>query len=80
MAETKLLDFEHALTQLKEVVKNMESDELSLNAAITCYEQGVQLTQQCQSILNSAEQKVKVLMEEKGKEWLNVFSTNDNDS
>ena len=80
MAETKLLDFEQALTQLKEVVKNMESDELSLNAAITCYEQGVKLTQQCQSILNSAEQKVKVLMEEKGKEWLNVFSTNDNDS
>ena len=69
------LDFEKALTELKTVVKDMEKDDLTLNAALTCYEKGVQLTQHCQDLLNHAEQKVRQLMQDKNKEWLTAFAT-----
>ncbi len=72
--KTKELDFEQAITELKNVVKDMEKDDLSLKAALTCYEKGVQLTQHCQDLLSTAEQKVKVLMQESNKEWLSIFS------
>jgi exodeoxyribonuclease VII small subunit len=74
-SKTKQLDFEQAITELKNVVKDMEKDDLSLKAALTCYEKGVQLTQHCQDLLSNAEQKVRVLMQESNKEWLSVFST-----
>ena len=53
----------------------MESDDLSLKAALACYEKGVQLTQHCQDLLNSAEQTVKTLLQDNNKEWLSVFKT-----
>ena len=74
--KTKQLDFEQAISELKNVVKDMESDDLSLKAALTCYEKGVQLTQHCQDLLNSAEQTVKTLLQDNNKEWLSVFKTN----
>ena len=73
--KTKHLDFEQAISELKNVVKDMESDDLSLKAALTCYEKGVQLTQHCQDLLNSAEQTVKTLLQDNNKEWLSVFKT-----
>lgn len=71
----KQLDFEQALTELKNVVKDMEKDDLSLNAALSCYEKGVKLTQHCQDLLGNAEQKVRQLMQDKNKEWLTAFSS-----
>jgi exodeoxyribonuclease VII small subunit len=78
-SKTKKLDFEQAIIELKTVVKDMESDDLTLKAALTCYEKGVELTQHCQDLLNSAEQKVKVLLQDKNKEWLSVFTPDKDD-
>ena len=78
-SDTKQLDFEQAITELKNVVKDMESDDLTLKAALTCYEKGVALTQHCQDLLNSAEQKVKILLQEKNQEWLSVFTPDKDD-
>lgn len=78
-SKTKELDFEQAIGELKNVVKDMEKDDLSLKAALTCYEKDVQLTQHCQDLLSNAEQKVKILMQETNKEWLSVFSTDNED-
>jgi len=57
----------------------MESDDLTLKAALACYEKGVALTQHCQDLLNSAEQKVKILLQEKNQEWLSVFTPDKDD-
>lgn len=78
-SDTKQLDFEQAITELKNVVKHMEGDDLTLKAALTCYEKGVTLTQHCQDLLNSAEQKVKILLQEKNQEWLSVFTPDKDD-
>jgi|TARA_B110000459_G_scaffold152664_1_gene166662 exodeoxyribonuclease VII small subunit len=70
---TKGLEFEQALEELKETIKKIESDDLTLMAALSCYEKGVKLTNFCQDLLNSTEQKVSKLMTEKNKEWLSIF-------
>ncbi len=61
------IDFEQAFSQLEELIKNLESNDLSLEEALKTFEQGIQLTQRCQKVLNKAEQKVQILMEKNSK-------------
>ena len=62
MARKKNLGFESSLEELEDIVENMESGELSLEASLKAFEKGITLTRECQEALNQAEQKVKVLM------------------
>ena len=58
---TKKFDFNKDLLELESIVKTMESGDLSLEDSLKCFEQGVQLTRQCQSELSKAEQKIALL-------------------
>jgi len=58
---TKKFDFNKGLLELESIVKTMESGDLSLEDSLKYFEQGVQLTRQCQSALNQAEQKISLL-------------------
>lgn len=55
-------DFESQMAQLEALVGRLESGELSLDEAMQTFEQGIQLTRQCQQALDTAEQKVQVLL------------------
>ena len=59
-------DFEQSLANLEQLVEQMESGELSLEKALETFEQGIQLTRQCQTMLGQAEQKVQLLIENNG--------------
>ncbi len=58
---TKKFDFNKGLLELESIVKTMESGDLSLEDSLKFFEQGVQLTRQCQSALSAAEQKIALL-------------------
>ena len=58
---TKKFDFNKGLLELEGIVKTMESGDLSLEDSLKYFEQGVQLTRQCQSALSKAEQKIALL-------------------
>ena len=58
---TKKFDFNKGLLELESIVKTMESGDLSLEDSLQYFEQGVQLTRQCQSALSAAEQKIALL-------------------
>jgi len=60
-------DFEQSLTDLEQLVEQMESGELSLEKALETFEHGIQLTRHCQTMLNEAEQKVQLLIDNNGK-------------
>ncbi|MCK7596269.1 exodeoxyribonuclease VII small subunit [Microbulbifer sp. CAU 1566] len=66
-AKKKASTFESALEELEQLVERLESGDLPLDEALSDFERGVKLTRECQQKLASAEQKVKVLMEENGK-------------
>jgi len=57
----KKIDFEDKLKGLEDIVRQLEDGELSLEASLTAFEQGVKLTRECQTALDSAQQKVQLL-------------------
>lgn len=55
-------DFERSLARLEEVVRKLESPELSLDEAMKLFEEGVGLSRECQKQLEEAEGKVEILL------------------
>jgi exodeoxyribonuclease VII small subunit len=55
-------DFEKSLTRLEEVVKRLESADLSLDEAMRHFEEGVKLSRECQKQLEEAEGRVEILL------------------
>ena len=62
----KKFDFNKGLIELENIVKTMESGDLSLEDSLKYFEQGVELTRQCQSALSKAEQKIALLSADDG--------------
>lgn len=58
---SKKFDFNQGLLALENIVKTMESGDLSLEDSLKYFEQGIELTRQCQTALSAAEQKIAVL-------------------
>ncbi|UXZ54155.1 exodeoxyribonuclease VII small subunit [Halomonas sp. 7T] len=58
-------DFAATVTQLERLVERLESGELSLEDALTAFEQGVRLTRDAQQRLDSAELTVRALSEDR---------------
>lgn len=59
--EITALSFEQALEELDQLVRKMESGELSLDASIAAYRRGAELAQHCQGKLAIAEQEIAKL-------------------
>jgi exodeoxyribonuclease VII small subunit len=65
---SKKPDFEHSLARLEEIVRKLESANLSLDEAMKLFEEGVQLSRDCQKHLEQAEGKVELLLKKAGGE------------
>ena len=57
--------FETALSELEQIVQNMESGHFSLEESIAAYHRGSDLLRHCQKQLSDAERKIQVF--EKGE-------------
>ena len=57
-------DFAATLERLETLVNRLESGELSLEASLAAFEQGVRLTREAQRRLDEAELKVRTLVEQ----------------
>ena len=55
-------DFERSLARLEEVVRKLESPQLSLDEAMKLFEEGVGLSRECQKQLEQAEGRVEILL------------------
>ena len=64
MARQKILDFEAALGRLEEIVASLEGENESLEKSLTLFEEGVKLTETLRSHLDTAEQRIQVLMKD----------------
>ena len=60
---SKKPDFEHSLARLEEIVRKLESANLSLDEAMKLFEEGVELSRECQKQLEEAEGKVEILLQ-----------------
>lgn len=64
MIENKEQSFETALARLEELVRTLETGEKGLDDSLALFEEGISLVRFCSEHLDSAEQKVKILMKE----------------
>ena len=53
------LSFDEALTQLENIVRELESGKIKLDDAVSAYEKAVALKKHCQDKLNAAALKVE---------------------
>ena len=56
-------DFERALTDLEALVERLEQGDLPLEASLTEFQRGVDLSRRCQAALAAAEQRVEKLLQ-----------------
>jgi len=73
------LDFEKQLAQLEKIVAEMEKGDMSLEASLNAYEEGVKLTRECQTALDSAQQRINILVEKNGMMVEEPFDPQTND-
>lgn len=60
MAEKKT--FEQSISELEEIVSELENGEVSLDESLSLFEKGIKLSKSCQKMLDAAEKKVSILM------------------
>lgn len=58
---SKAIHFEQSMTELEEIVRQLEKGELSLEDSLKQFEKGIGLARRCQEVLNQAEQKIETL-------------------
>ncbi|MEA3641266.1 MAG: exodeoxyribonuclease VII small subunit [Lamprobacter sp.] len=66
MSEDKIQDpkqFEASLQALETIVDQLERGDLSLEASLAAFEEGVRLSRGCQQALETAEQRIRILTE-----------------
>jgi len=66
--------FETALEQLEESVNQLETNSLTLEEALTSFENGIRWSRECHRFLEKAEKRIEVILKnEKGEHTQTVF-------
>ena len=60
------MKLEQKLKELEEIVKKLEAGECDLDESISLFEKGINLSRSCQKLLDDAENKVSVLINDNG--------------
>jgi exodeoxyribonuclease VII small subunit len=70
--------FEQAIARLEAIVGELEKGDLPLDESLKVFEEGIRLSKSCLKILEDAERKVEVLVQDKnGKKRLHAYSLDD---
>jgi len=67
-------DFEKALADLENLVRKLESGELTLDESLAEFKKGVELTRQCQTVLDRAQQSIEQLLDSDDESSAEPFS------
>lgn len=63
------INFEKSLARLEEVVQKLENANLSLDEALKLFEEGVQISRECQQRLAEAEGRVEILIKKANEKF-----------
>ncbi len=66
-------DFEKTLAELEKLVKTLEEGDLSLDESLSGFKHGIELTRQCQAVLDNAQQTVELLTNNQDEDSLKPF-------
>ena len=66
-------EFEKTLAELEKLVVKLEKGDLSLDESLSGFKHGIELTQQCQTVLDNAQQTVGQLLNNDDEDSLKPF-------
>jgi exodeoxyribonuclease VII small subunit len=65
VGKEKGMRFEEALSRLEKAVKALEKGDLPLEESLKVFEEGVKLSKSCLKLLEEAERKVEILLQDR---------------
>lgn len=68
-------NFEESMKKLETIVTELENGNLNLNESVKKFEEGMKIAKQCNNILEDAEKKITILLEEDGELKEEKFET-----
>ena len=72
------IKFEDAMARLETIVSELEKGDLPLDESLKIFEEGIKLSKTCLKMLDDAERKVEILIQDKdGKRRLRAYSLED---
>ncbi|OEU53309.1 MAG: exodeoxyribonuclease VII small subunit [Desulfobacterales bacterium C00003106] len=61
-------NFENAMKRLEDIVRELESGEVSLEDSLKRFEEGIKLSRLCSKKLDAIEKKISILLQDEEKE------------
>ena len=75
------LKFENAMARLETIVSDLEKGDLPLDESLRIFEEGIRLSKTCLKMLDDAERRVEILIQDKeGKKRLRAYTTDADDA
>ena len=66
MKEEKNQNFEEEMIKLENIVTELEKSDLSLDDSVKKFEEGINISKECNKMLETAEKKISILLENDG--------------
>lgn len=60
-------NFEESMKKLEEIVIELEKGNLNLDESVNKFEEGMKISKQCNKMLEEAEKKITILLENDGE-------------
>lgn len=71
-------NFEEQMENLERIVGELEKGDLNLDDSVTKFEEGIKISKECNKILQEAEKKITMLVNENGEIKEENFGTEEN--
>ena len=69
--------FEEQMENLEKIVAELENGNLNLDESVNKFEEGIKISKECNKILEEAEKKITILVNENGEMKEENFETED---
>ena len=70
-------NFEEQIEKLENIVKELEKGDLNLDDSVSKFEEGIKISKACNEILETAEKKISILVNQNGEMKEEDFETED---
>ncbi len=74
--ENEKISFEDNMEKLEKIVTDLEKGNLNLDDSVEKFEEGMKISKECNKILEEAEKKITILLEENGETKEQDFKVN----
>lgn len=77
MAKKENMNFEDVLKKLEDITNKLEKESLTLDESVKLFEEGTELSKKCNEILENAEKRITILLNENGEIKEDSFTAED---